>query len=171
MTSQSEHVEVVISVGSNIEKERHLPEAIRLLRRHRNIEVRDVSRFYESEAVGGAMNAPSFLNAAVVVRTDLGPEELRAELRAIEQVLGRVRTGDKNAPRTIDLDVVYYADLVKDFGEWEVPDPQATSAAHIAVPLAEVAPEWVDPRTGQTALDAMLSLDGDSDQLRPVADI
>ena len=48
MTSQSEFVEVIISVGSNIEKERHLPEAIRLLRRHRNIEVRDVSRFYES---------------------------------------------------------------------------------------------------------------------------
>jgi len=171
MTSQSEFVEVIISVGSNIEKERHLPEVIRLLRRHHNIEVRDVSRFYESEAVGGATDAPPFFNAVVVARTDLGPEKLRDELRAIERVLGRVRTADKNAPRTIDLDVVYYADLVKDFGEWEVPDPQATSAAHIAVPLAEVAPEWVDPRTGQTAFDAMLSLNGDGDRPRPAADI
>ena len=171
MTNQSEYVEVVISVGSNIEKERHLPEAIRLLRCHRNIEVIDVSRFYESETVGGATNSPPFFNAAVVASTDLGPEELRDELRAIERVLGRVRTDNKNAPRTIDLDVVYYADLVKDFGEWEVPDPRAASAAHIAVPLAEVAPEWVDPRTGQTALDAMLSLDGDGDRPRPVADI
>ena len=171
MANPSEYVEVAISLGSNIEKERHLPEAIRLLRRHRNIEVQDVSRFYESKAVGGAPNAPPFFNAALVVRTDLGPEELRDELREIERVLGRVRTGDKNAPRTIDLDIVYYADLVKDFGEWEVPDPQATSAVHIAVPLAEVAPEWVDPRTGQTALDAMLSIDGDGDRLRPVADI
>ena len=170
MPSQSEYVEVVLSVGSNIEKERHLPEAIRLLRRHDNLEVTAVSRFYESEAVGGATNAPPFFNAAVVVRTNLGPEELRDELRAIEQVMGRVRTGNKNAPRTIDLDVVYYGDLVKDFGEWEVPDPQATSAAHIAIPLSEVAPEWVDPLTGQTALDAMLNLDRDGDQLRPVAD-
>lgn len=171
MTSQSEFVEVIISVGSNIEKERHFPEAIRLLRGHRNIEVKDVSRTYESEAVGGPTDAPPFFNAVVVARTDLGPEELRNELRKIERVLGRVRTSDKNAPRTIDLDVAYYADLVKDFGEWEVPDPQAASAAHIAVPLAEVAPEWVDPRTGQTAFDAKVSLDGDGDLLRPVADI
>ena len=171
MTSQSDFTEVVISVGSNVEKERHLPEAIRLLRRHRNIEVREVSRFYESEAVGGAADAPRFFNAAVVACTDLAPEELRDELRAIERVLGRVRTDDKNAPRTIDLDIVYYADLVKDFGEWEVPDPQVASAAHIAVPLAEVAPEWVDPRTGQTAFDAVVSLDGDGDRLRSVAAI
>ena len=171
MTSQSEFVEVIISVGSNIEKERHLPEAIRLLRRHRNIEVGDVSRIYESEAVGGGPDTPPFFNAAVVARTDLGPEELRDELRAIERMLGRVRTRDKNAPRTIDLDVVYYADLVKDFGEWEVPDPQAASVAHIVVPLAEVAPEWIDPRTGQTAFDAKVSLDGDDDRLRPAADI
>ncbi len=165
MTNQSEFVEVIISVGSNIEKERHLPEAISLLRHHRNIEVRDVSRIYESEAVGGPTDAPSFFNAVVVARTNLGPEELRDELRGIERVLGRVRTSDKNAPRTIDLDVVYYADLVKDFGDWEVPDPQAASAAHIAVPLAEVAPEWVDPRTGQTAFDTKVSLDGDVDRL------
>ncbi len=171
MTSQSEFIEVIISVGSNIEKERHLPEAISLLRDHRNIEVRAVSRIYESEAVGGPTEAPPFFNAVVVARTELGPEELRDELREIERVLGRVRTSDKNAPRTIDLDVVYYADLMKDFGEWEVPDPQAASAAHIAVPLAEVAPEWVDPRTGQTALDAKVSLDGDDDRLRPDADI
>ena len=169
MTSQSEQVEVVISVGSNIDKEKHLPSAIRLLRGHRDIEVRKVSGFYESEAVGSHKDAPPFLNAAIVIGTALGPEELRSELRAIEHKLGRVRTLDKNAPRTIDLDIVYYAALVDDFGEWEVPDPQAASAAHIVVPLAEVAPEWVDPRTGQTALDAMLSLESDGARLRPAS--
>ena len=169
MTSQSEQVEVVISVGSNIDKEKHLPEAIRLLRGHRNIEVTKVSGFYESAAVGGSKDAPPFLNAAIVIETALAPEELRSELRGIEHALGRVRTRDKNAPRTIDLDVVYYADLVHDFGEWEVPDPQAASAAHIVIPLAEAAPEWVDPRTGQTALDAMLSLESDSARPRPTS--
>ena len=63
-------VETVIALGSNIEKERHLPEAIRLMRRNRRIEVRRVSRFFESEPVGGPADAPNFFNAAVVACTD-----------------------------------------------------------------------------------------------------
>ena len=84
-----------------------------------------VSRIFESAAEGGPHDAPPFFNAAMVVCTDLSPEELRTELRQVEDVLGRVRTDDKNAPRTIDIDLSYFAGLVKDFGEWKVPDPDA----------------------------------------------
>jgi GTP cyclohydrolase I len=141
---------VVIAVGSNIEKERHLPEAIRLLRRHGHIDVERVSRCYESPADNAPEGAPDFFNAAVLACTDLGPEELRVELRRIEEDLGRVRTTDRNAPRTVDLDIVYFGELVGRFGELQLPDPQAETAAHVAVPVAEVVPDWVHPESGRS---------------------
>jgi GTP cyclohydrolase I len=137
------YFETIIALGSNIEKERYLPEAIRLLRRHRRIDVRKVSRFFESDPVGGPPDAPGFFNAAVVAGTDLDPVELREELRHIEDILGRVRTEDRNAPRTIDLDVAYYGDIVAEFDGWRIPDPAAAAAPHVAVPVADVAPTLV----------------------------
>jgi GTP cyclohydrolase I len=167
----SKFVETVISLGSNIEKERHLPEAIRLLRRHRRIEVRKVSRFFESAPVGGPDDAPDFFNAALVACTDLDPLELRDALRHIEEVLGRIRTEDKNAPRAIDLDVVYYGDLVADFDGWRLPDPTATTEPHVAIPIADVAPTRIDPVTGRSAYDIMLEVDAAAESVKPVTSI
>ncbi len=164
-------VETIISLGSSIEKERHLPEAIRLLRRHRQIEVMNVSRLYESAPVGGPPDAPDFFNAAVVARTDLSPSELRDELRHIEDVLGRKRTEDKNAPRTIDLDIAYYGDVVEEFDDWELPDPDAATVAHVVVPIADVAPNWVDPRTKKTVYELMRMVDDGVAAVRPVSAI
>ena len=148
--NDAEFRQVVIAVGSNIEKERHVPEAIRLLRRHAHIDVERVSRCYETRAEGGPEGSPDFFNAAVLACTDLAPEELRAELRSIEDELGRVRTADRNAPRTIDLDIVYFGDFAGRFGELVLPDPQAETAAHVAVPVAEVVPDWVHPTSGRS---------------------
>ena len=169
--SKSKFVEAIVVLGSNIEKERHLPEAIRLMRRHRRIEVRKASRFFESAPVGGPEGSPDFFNAAVLVCTDLSPLELREELRHIEDVLGRVRTDDKNAPRTIDLDVIYYEDLVESFDGWQVPDPAATTEPHVAIPIADVAPTWVDPVSNRTAYDIMLGVDAATESVKPVMSI
>jgi GTP cyclohydrolase I len=141
----------VVAVGSNIEKERNLAEAIRLLRRHDGIEVERVSRLFESPSVGGPDEAPDFFNAAVLVCTDLSCPDLRVELRAIEESLGRVRTDDRDAPRTIDLDVVYFGDTVEEFENWSLPDPLATTAAHVAIPVADIVPDWVNPASGKSA--------------------
>jgi GTP cyclohydrolase I len=159
-------VNAVIAVGSNVERERHLPEAIRMMRRHKHIEVRDVSRFYESQSVGGPEGAPPFFNAAVLVATDLTAAQLRTELREIEADLGRVRSEDKSAPRTIDLDIAYYGDQVDDFGDWRIPDPDAAKAPHLAVPIADVAPDWLNPEVGRTAADIAAELD--DEEVRPV---
>ena len=164
-----EHMkDVIISAGSNIERERHIPEAIRLIRRNRRIDVHKVSRFFESESVGGPQDAPSFFNAAVWACTELDPEELRDALRQIEVVLGRERTGDPDEPRTIDLDLTYYQGVVKDFGEWELPDPQAATAPHVAIPIADVAPDWEHDVTGQTAYDIVTQLDVGEEHVCPV---
>jgi len=142
--------QAIIAIGSNIERERNLPEAIRLLRRASHITVEKVSRFYESPSVGGPAGAPDFFNAAVLVCTELGPVDLRMALRAIEQELGRERTDDPDAPRTIDLDIAYFGDVEIDHDGWLLPDPLAGTAPHVAIPIAEVAPDWVHPSDGRT---------------------
>jgi len=169
--STQEYVETIISLGSNIEKERYLPEAIRLLRRHRRIEVRKVSRFFESAPVGGPTDAPDFFNAAVLACTNLPPQELREELRHIENVLGRQRSEDKNAPRTIDLDIAYYGSLKGDLDGWILPDAEASTAPHVAIPIADVAPTFVDPASGKTAYDLMLEVDAAQESVKPVSSI
>lgn len=141
----------IVVVGSNIEKERNLPEAIRMLRRASHVTVERVSRFYESPSIGGPEDAPDFFNAAVYLCTELQPVELRETLRSIEAELGRERSDDPNAPRRIDLDIVYYGDVELDVDDWVLPDPMAVTAAHVAVPIAEVAPDWIHPSDGRTA--------------------
>ena len=160
--------DVIISVGSNIERERHLPEAIRLIRRNRQIDVFKVSRFFESDSVGGPDGAPAFFNAAVWACTDLEPDELRDALHHIEAVLGRERPDAADAPRPIDLDLTYYQGVVKDFGDWQLPDPQAETSPHVAIPIADVAPDWEHPVSGLTAYDIVTQLDAADENVRPV---
>ena len=70
-------------------------------------------------------------------------------MRRLEHGLGRVRTKDRFAPRTIDLDLLLFDDLVADFGDWSIPD-ESLAQPHALVPLAEIAPSWVPPGRTQT---------------------
>lgn len=134
-------MKAIISAGSNVGAERNLPDAVARLRRHHSIEVVDVSPVYRSEAVGPP-GQPDFLNAAVLVETELDPVALKRELRRLEGVLGRVRSEDRYAPRTIDLDIVLCEDFAGDLEGTPVPDPELTTLAHLIVPAADVAPQW-----------------------------
>ncbi|MCU0522157.1 MAG: 2-amino-4-hydroxy-6-hydroxymethyldihydropteridine diphosphokinase [Anaerolineae bacterium] len=141
---------VYISMGSNIDPEKNLRAAVRLLAANDQVEVVATSPVYETAPVGKADQA-DFLNAALLVRTTLGAEALKAgPLHAIEQALGRARTADKNAPRTIDLDIALFNYAVLDIGVRHIPDPELVTRAHIAVPLADLAPYYVHPETGET---------------------
>ena len=167
MDTSTDHTTVVIVAGSNLDRERCMPEAIRRLRRHPDVAVRSVSTCFESPSVGGPPDAPDFFNAAIVATTHLDAEQLRGVLHTIEQGLGRVRTDDRDAPRTIDLDIAFYGDLVKDFDGWSVPDPNVLTQAHVAVPIAEVAPRWVHPATGQTTLEIAIAVASDPPEVTP----
>jgi 2-amino-4-hydroxy-6-hydroxymethyldihydropteridine diphosphokinase len=105
-----------------------------------------VSRAYQSPAAGPA-GQPDFVNAAVLLETELSPEALRARLRELEAELGRVRTADKFAPRPIDLDTILYDALVQETGEYTLPDPDLLVRPDLAVTLAELDPETVHPVT------------------------
>lgn len=138
----------MIALGSNIEPRENLPRALEGLRRR--LTVTAVSHVYETAPVGTA-GAPTFLNAAVRAVTHRSPEDLKWRLlRPIETELGRVRTGDRNAPRTVDLDLVLYGSLVLRDPEQglTLPDPDLCRHAHLALPVADVAGELRHPVTG-----------------------
>jgi len=138
---------VFISLGSNIDSERNLREAVRQL--SLRCQLLAVSPVYETAPVGKT-DQPNFLNAAALVETGLAATELKTQvLQAIESELGRVHTADKNAPRTIDLDISMFNDEVFDVGPRHIPDPDILRFAHVAVPLADLAPDLCHPETGQ----------------------
>lgn len=138
---------VYILLGSNIDKERNLPEAVRLLAELTRVVA--VSSVYETAPVG-LEDQPHFFNAAVQAETELSAALFRNQVLArVEQLLGRVRTADKNAPRTIDADMVLFNDEVFELDETHhIPDPELLEFPHIAVPIAELAPDMVHPETG-----------------------
>lgn len=123
-----------IGLGSNIEPEKNLPEAIRKLSERTDVVA--ISSAWRAAAVGKP--APDFLNAAAKIHTDLPADELQKNvLRKIEAELGRVRGPDKFAPRTIDLDILVFDDTQIDEDLWRF--------AHLTVPLAEIYPEYTNP--------------------------
>lgn len=147
-TSSPSTEEALISLGSNVEPQRHLPAAVDRLRRA--VPVLAVSRVFDTPAFGAA-DAGRFWNAAVRARATLEPAVLKRDLlRVIEAELGRVRSADRNAPRTIDLDIAYYGDRVVLEPDLVIPDPEVLTRAHVALPLADVAGDWVHPGTGET---------------------
>lgn len=135
----------IVALGSNIEPERHIPLAVAALR---ELGARAVSSVYQNPARGGRPQ-PDFLNAAVLLHTTLNPDRLRVALRQIEAELGRVRSEDKYAPRTIDLDLLLLGGQVEDQAGAVLPDPDLSTTAHLAIPAAEVAPVAVHPLSGE----------------------
>jgi GTP cyclohydrolase I len=141
-------IPVLIVLGSNIDPERNLAQAVAMLGRQPGIRLKAASSIYKSEAVGARTPQAAYLNAAVLIDTSLEPHALKTVLRGIEAALGRVRTEDKYAPRPIDLDIALYGQQTLDLDGSPIPDPGILRHPHIAVPLAEVAPDWVYPGKG-----------------------
>jgi 2-amino-4-hydroxy-6-hydroxymethyldihydropteridine diphosphokinase len=142
---------VFIVLGSNIAPELNLPRAVQMIAARADL--RAVSRVYESAPVNAAGTIAAgqgqFLNAAVWIETVISPADLKyGVLRTIEVSLGRIRTDDKFAPRTIDLDIALYGDRV--LGALKLPDPDILTRAYIALPLADLAPDFRHPLTGDT---------------------
>lgn len=135
-----------ISVGSNIHPAKNVREAIHLLALRTRIV--GISTVYQTEAEDRP-EQPSYYNCLVEIVTEIPPIELKYEiLRKIEEALGRERGADKYAPRTIDLDLIVYDDLVMETRELKLPDPQILSRPYVAIPLGELAPGLVLPGLG-----------------------
>jgi 2-amino-4-hydroxy-6-hydroxymethyldihydropteridine diphosphokinase len=136
-----------LSLGSNIEPERNLPAAVDWLGRWGCIQA--VSTVWESAPLGFA-DQPNFLNAAVLLETDLSAQALRQEaIASVETALGRVRSANKNAPRTIDIDIMLFNHDILQVGQRRIPSPEVLERPFVAIPLAEIAPDYVHPEIGQ----------------------
>lgn len=156
-----------MSLGSNIAPERNLPLALERLKDAGSIVA--VSRAFQS-AAAGPEGQPDFVNAAVLLETELTPETLRGKLRHVEAELGRVRIADRYAPRPIDLDLVLYDRVVMDAPQITLPDPDLLVQPYLAVTVAELDPSAVHPVTREPLADLAARLGGTA-RLTPRPDI
>ena len=134
-----------IAVGANIgDREANIRRAIEALRATPHVAVTRVSTLIDNPAVGGPLGSPSFLNGVVELRTSLDPHALLARLLDIERALGRERR-EKWGPRTIDLDLLLFGDLVLNDPGLTLPHPRMHERRFVLEPLCEIAPDVVHP--------------------------
>ena len=132
-----------VSVGSNMDPETNVRAA--LLRLSKETDLRAISTIYLTEPLG-RQGQPPFYNCVIEIETSLPPAELKfGVLRNIEAGLGRRRSDDKFAPRTIDLDLILYDDLVMTTPELTLPDPEILERPFLAIALSEITPGLVLP--------------------------
>ncbi len=155
-----------ISAGSNIDPEKNVLSALRLLGMHARI--RAISTAWLTEPIG-MPGHPLFYNCVVEVETDLPPRELKINvLRRIEAELGRAWMHDKYAPRTIDLDLILYDEVVTASGQLVLPDPDIATRPFLAAGIAELAPGLVLPGSGSIIDD--IAARQSKTAMKPLAD-
>ena len=141
---------VAIAIGSNVgNRAAHVDWAVSRLRSI--IDGLIVSNYIETAPVDVPPQA-DFVNAVVVGHTALPPRALLEQLLALETERGRVRNG-KGEPRSLDLDLILYGNLVIAEPDLIVPHPRFAERAFVLTPLAEIAPGMVDPGTGKTVIE------------------
>ena len=143
---------VHLSLGSNLgDRAANLSAAIGALDELDRADVVAVSSCYETEPLG-LVDQPAFLNVAVEIETDLGPLELLETAQQIERGLGR-RPSVRWGPRLVDVDLVLYGARQVESDVLTIPHREFRKRAFVLVPLAEIAPDAVDPVSGKTVAE------------------
>jgi 2-amino-4-hydroxy-6-hydroxymethyldihydropteridine diphosphokinase len=146
-----------IALGSNIgDSQAILEAAIKKLAQTPGIQLEAKSSWYKTKAVGPPQ--PDYLNGCVVLRVEMQPQLLLETLLAIEQQFGRIRR-QRWGPRSLDLDLLLYDDLILDTPTLQIPHPRMRERAFVLVPLAEIAPDWVEPVSGRVIKDLAQEVD------------
>ncbi|MBF2004125.1 2-amino-4-hydroxy-6-hydroxymethyldihydropteridine diphosphokinase [Chlorogloeopsis fritschii PCC 9212] len=136
-----------IALGSNMgDSQAILEAAIETLAQTPGIILKAKSHWYKTKAVGPPQ--PDYLNGCAILQVNILPQLLLEILLEIEKKFGRVRK-ERWGPRLLDLDLLLYDDLILDTPDLQIPHPRMHERAFVLVPLAEVAPDWIEPISGR----------------------
>lgn len=145
------NAEVYFGLGSNIgDRVRQMQDAVVGLQGF--VDINQVSPVYETTPWGPVQDQPLFLNACLQGTTSLGAEELLLAVKQLERELGR-EMGQKWGPHSIDIDLLFYDDLVAEIGARHIPHVQIRQRPFVLYPLADIAPDFVHPVHQQTIAD------------------
>ncbi len=148
---------ILIGIGSNLDPEINIPKALQLL--SAQVSVLQVASIWQTPAVGS--EGPDYLNSAVLIESRLTQEQLKSlVLTKIEKELGRVRSTNKNADRTIDLDILMVDGTCLDEDLW--------SRAYVSVPAAEIYPDCINLKSGETLLQVSKRLSSGEKNIKRV---
>jgi 2-amino-4-hydroxy-6-hydroxymethyldihydropteridine diphosphokinase len=111
------------------------------------------SALYESESWG--FTSELFINQVIAIETNLSPEEILITCQQIEVQLGRIRNGVGYEARTIDIDLLYYDSAVLESPNLTIPHPRIADRRFVLMPMAEIAPDFIDPLSGKTVIEML----------------
>jgi len=138
-----------IAFGSNLgDRSKNIEKAVEFLKALEGVVIRKSSTVYETEPAGGPPQE-KFLNGVIEIETSLLPDELLDRLKGIESRLGRVKE-EESGPRPIDLDILFYQDIVIDGERIKIPHPKIQERDFVLRGLNEIAPDFLHPRLNKT---------------------
>ncbi len=153
---------IFIALGANLSNPKDSFSQALAMMEKQNIAVERKSGLWQSPAWPPGSDAPDYLNAVIGVKYEGSPQALLATLHEIEAALGRVRTV-RNAPRTLDLDILDFSGQIIDSADLILPHPRMLSRGFVLFPLEEIEPKWIDPVHRQSLSDHIARL--------PMADV
>jgi len=157
-----------IALGSNLGDSRATLEgALIKLDQTSGITVKSCSSWYKTAPIGPSQ--PDYLNRCALLEVEQNPQELLKTLLGIEQEFGRVRK-EHWGPRTLDLDLLLFDDLILETPDLQIPHPRMTQRAFVLVPLAEIAPDWIEPVSRLRVSELVQKLDCSGVSLAQVSD-
>ncbi len=152
-----------IALGSNLgDSQQILEQALQTLDQIPGIKVKTHSSWYRTAPIGPTQ--PDFLNGCALLQVQINPHNLLQTLLGIEDDFGRVRQ-ERWGPRTLDLDVLLFENQIVATPDLEVPHPRLRERAFVLVPLAEIAPDWIEPVSGKTVAQLATQVDQSGVQL------
>jgi 2-amino-4-hydroxy-6-hydroxymethyldihydropteridine diphosphokinase len=146
-----------VGLGSNLGNSLNtLESSLQLLDEIPGINLIATSSWYRTKPVGPPQ--PDYLNGCALLEVQQTPEEFLVLLQAVELQFGRVRT-ERWGARTLDLDLLLYDELVLNTPNLQIPHPRMRERAFVLVPLAEIAANWIEPRSGKTIAQLVKEVD------------